>query len=311
MKLNRVRLLVVLVLFLGSDAARPEESLAGDKANANPSSENVSRHPDEHSISDLHLYSRLVVELSRTDQVNRWILQHSIRDLGTAKSTLRLVSMMHFAENSFYSAIERELETCDLILYEGPSFKESREQTGYSDEMKQLRLMGELQAKLTGLTKQGDWQQKFEDDPRWILADLSRKEMLDYLRQHKTPLVNDRMKRKIKEVKKLVETNQVDHLMAKDFKKEIIQSRLRITRQNCCFHYLSEEERQVVHKFVHDMRNENLIKKISDVVSKNPKAKIAVVYGAMHLFEIEPILRSQLGFDFKSAVWLDVASAQD
>ncbi len=283
-----------------------EQNQSQDYSKTDSPPEAKSSCPTENEISP---YTRVVVFQSENAAL---ILQSSIREL-RRKDTggiIKLVSMHHLAEETFYRAVENALFGCDTILCEG-STSEERKKPSENIEFQYGRKYEVEIAKLLGLQRQTEWEDKVMKDKRWIYADRPEEEFEHYVIKNNLVLFPESRKKFIDELaeinSKKLPSEELESVKTQ-IKLSMFNSLTHFKREECCFGWIPEEERKQIQHFVHTLRDKVIFDKLKPQIQQNPQAKIAMLYGARHFMDLEPMIVGELGYEAYSVSWIDVMS---
>ena len=127
-----------------------------------------------------------------------------------------------------------------------------------------------------------------KDDRRWNCIDLLRSQFYSYLDKHKVDLRLSILRDYLAELRGL-EQKKAENL-AGVLRRRLLKEIMSKTEDNCCFAWLPKKERKIVHRFIHDKRDDNFLTEVARIVNENPDSKIAVLLGARHIAPLKESL---------------------
>lgn len=199
-----------------------------------------------------------------------------------------LISMIHLGEKGFFKAVNKELATCDLVLYE---------EQGDSDLG---GLSGKMISDLTGLAFQGT-EIPF-NKKTWRSADLSSDALFRMLGMD--PAAMKRMKKMMKNMggfkmdKRMLESNPQ--------LKAMMPSRAKIMAQ-----LRNSGSSDAMAKGMGEMADVILYQRNAIAIGELTKAsheqhkRVALIYGAAHMPAIEAYMTKTLHYKHTGTVWHD------
>ena len=203
-----------------------------------------------------------------------------------------LISMIHLGEKGFFQAVNKELATCDLVLYE---------EQGDADLG---GLSGKMISGLTGLSFQGT-EIPF-NKKTWRSADLSNDSLMRMLGMD--PVAMKRMKKMMKNMggfkldKRMLESNPMLKQMIPTREKIIAQLRG------------ASESKKLAEGFG-EMADVILYQRNAIAIGELTKAshgqykRVALIYGAAHMPAIEAYMTKTLHYKHSTTVWNDAVYA--
>jgi hypothetical protein len=182
---------------------------------------------------------------------------------------LIFVSMVHFAEASYYRSINQMLAGCDLVLYEAMGYDIIKNRNISKSNSRELLFQG------SSLKKNATWE----------LADLSLG-----AQQRALGMPGNSMTNQLKQM------DQMLKLMGEGrFRKQLITQ----------FKQMESMKKLLSMKFILLQRNSVAFGKLVDSIYKSKAKRIALVYGGAHMPDLEVRLKNELNYEVSRTVWLN------
>ena len=226
-----------------------------------------------------------------------WVLQTSIRMLMHPKSgeRLTLLSMHHLGDSAYFKNVEAAIRKVDFVVLEG---WDDLDPSKLHPELHWIYRYQRVSAKLLNLTLQSDWQRGVRD-VKFIRADLPLDEIAAFMDKESIKIFPKEWKDYVAKLENYDLKRGGDESLAR------IQGGLFKSWLDDAKALLKDPRANAMDKLT-SMRDEAIWRKLKGLLSRDPAKNIAIQYGALHNWTLEPRLVKELGFICESSSWIDV-----
>jgi len=250
--------------------------------------------PGSPKASTLSDYVRVIQSWLEDRTRVRIVLQTSVRILRHPDSGRRihLLATHHMSHPAYFRALERDLESVDIVLSEG----NDRAAVSIEDAAPEIQWIVRYQiavCDLLSLVHGSYWKKRIKDE-RWRGLDLSLREMSRHIRRPEDGAqAHEAREKRTLEVERVLALPR-DSPARRRVRGAVLRRILQPMEEGYAGR-LAE---------LHAVRDDKVVAGLRDVLADPTKKRIAIVYGAAHIAAIEPRIR-KLGFRLYSTRWCD------